>query len=172
MYCISVIRWQLIAYYYPILLTCQMLWWYWSYSQCTQYINFRKVFGGVRKMYRQFSAIWCVYSCKCGIQFIQTIKAQWSKAQALLVMRSSNGDPGFLHTLFNTANLYISYSTTSLLVCLMFLCVFWFRIPNISFEALDYTACNTCNCLMAMLFINQLFIINPVNSNLQVCLLV
>ena len=91
------------------------------------HINFRKVFGGVRKMYRQFSAIWCVYSCKCGIQFIQTVIAQWSKVQALLVM------------------------TSSLLR---------------SFEALDYTACNTCNCLMAMLFINQLFIINPVNSKL------
>ena len=52
----------------------------------------------------------------------------------------------------------------------MFCGSFGFALLNNSLEALDYTVCNKtkCNCLAAMFFIKQLFIINPVNSNSQV----
>ena len=48
---------------------------YWLYGQCTRHINFRQVFGDVGKMYGVF------YSSKSSLQLIQTVIAQWSKAQ-------------------------------------------------------------------------------------------
>ena len=54
----------------------------------------------------------------------------------------------------------------------MFCVSFGFALLNKSLEALDYTVCNKtkCNCLAAMFFIKQLFIINRMNFNLKVCL--
>ena len=66
--------------YNPILLSCQMHTEY-TVSAHEIYINFQKVFGGVRKMYGQLSATGRVYSSKCGIHFIRIVIAQWSKAQ-------------------------------------------------------------------------------------------
>jgi len=67
------------------------------------------------------------YSSKCGIQLIQTVIVQWSKAQVsnLVVMRSSHCSDTNVSTdssLLNTANTYISYMTTVLILCFMFLC--------------------------------------------------
>ena len=53
------------------------------------------------------------------------------------------------------------------------LCVcFGFALLNISLEALDYTAGNKTLVIVwrQCFFIKQLFIVNPVKSNLQVCL--
>ena len=51
----------------------------------------------------------------------------------------------------------------------MFLCVFWFALPNRSLEALDYMACNKTPAIVLFLS-NNFFIINPVSSIVQVCL--
>ena len=71
------------------------------------------------------------YSSKCGIQLTRTAIAQWSKVHVshLMVERSSQLWSRFLlHTVLNTANMFITYSTTLFTVCFMFSCVFWFRI--------------------------------------------
>ena len=57
----------------------------------------------------------------------QTVIAQLSKAQVsnLVVMRSSHCSDTNVSTdssLLNTANTYISYMTTVLILCFMFLC--------------------------------------------------
>ena len=54
----------------------------------------------------------------------------------------------------------------------MFLCVLWFPITkqiriSVRLYGVWY---NTCNCLTERFLSNNFFIINPVNSNLRVCL--
>ena len=70
------------------------------------------------------------YSSTCGMHLTRTVIAQWSKAQVshLMIVRSNQlGSRFCLHTRLNTAH---THGTTLLIVCLMFVCVFWFRITK------------------------------------------
>jgi len=81
----------------------------------TRHNNFRKVLGGVRKIYGEqlVNCMFC-YSSKCGIHLTRTVLAQWSKSQVSQYAREieSARIQICLHTLLNTANTFITYSIT------------------------------------------------------------
>ena len=115
--------------YCPIVLTCQMHTDYTVSAHDTLIFEKCSVVFVICTDNNQKMDVW--YSSNCGIPLTRTVISQWSKSQVsnLLVVRSSLLRLSFfcIRTLLKTANTYISYSTTLLIVCFVFLFVFWFR---------------------------------------------
>ena len=88
------------------------------YGQCTRHNYYRKVFGGVRKMYGHLST---------------TVIAQWSKAHVsnLLVVRSSQHRSIFVYIHFQTLQTRIVAIRLLYLLYVSCLCVcFGFAVSN------------------------------------------
>ena len=66
----------------------------------------------------------------------------------------------------------LSSNFTLLIVCFMFCVCFGLALPNRFLHAFDYTTCTKTDAILGLVvtfIIKQLFIINPMNSNVKVC---